>query len=320
MRLLYLLLLIIYLPAGGQSHPTGNKYQFAADKMGTQFRILFYDKTEHHAQEVAAKVFDRVDELNLIFSDYLPHSEISRISKSAGTDQRIAVSLEMWEVLTASQNMSQKSQGAFDLSVGPLSKLWRRARRQQQYPSDVEIAKAKSKVNYRWIKLYRHKREVKLQKPGMRLDMGGIAKGYTIDQISLILQGEDIHSFLIDGGGDILVGQAPPDGTGWRIVDQNHRDIELKEHQALAVSGSTFQFLEWRQQKYSHIINTKSGRGATTEQLFYVEASSCMLADALATTISLLPAKKSKRLLKQFEAQRHSAPNNSAVKEHISKK
>ncbi len=279
------------------------RFQFQEQKMGTTFRIIFYTSNAQHARSTAKAAFNKVDELNKIFSDYETDSEVSRLSEAAGNG-RIKVSRELWEVLRISQLISAKSGGAFDVSIGPLSKLWRRAQRRHEFPTEVQIAAAKSKVNYRWIKLYPQSQEVKLVKSGMRLDLGGIAKGYTVDKIKTVLESRGITSFLIDGGGDLLCGDSPPDGSSWQILSEAAEPIALLEPGAIAASGSTYQYLIWQQKKYSHLVHTDTGLGSTDENVYYVKAQNCMIADALASTLGLVDDQTSRKLLSRFKAQR----------------
>ncbi len=283
---------------------TQTRFQFQEQKMGTTFRIIFYTRSAQHAGSTAKAAFKKVDELNQIFSDYEADSEVSRLSLAAGNGHRIKVSRELWEVLWTSHLISAKSDGAFDVSIGPLSKLWRRALRRHEFPTDAQIAEAKSKVNYRWIKLYPKSREVKLAKSGMRLDLGGIAKGYTVDKIKTVLESRGITSFLIDGGGDLLCGDNPPDGSSWQILSQTSEPIALLEPGAIAASGSTYQYLIWQQKKYSHLVRTDTGLGSTNENVYYVKAQNCMIADALASTLGLVDDHTSRKLLSRFKAQR----------------
>jgi len=242
-----ILLLVIGLPLVLISQ-TLQRFEFAQPKMGTEFRLVFYAPDSIQANQAAAAAFQRIDALNQIFSDYEASSELSRLSLSAGSGQKVPVSKELWEVLSMAQAISKKSKGAFDVTIGPLTKIWRRAIRQKQFPDNKALAAAKEKVCYKHLKLHSATHSVSLTKAGMRLDLGGIAKGYTVDEVYKTLKNQGITRALIDGGGDIYAGMPP----------LTHNDI----------------------------VN--------------VEAPSCALADALASSVSVLPPKKGNRFLKKY--------------------
>lgn len=273
--------------------------------MGTTFRVVLYAEGQEQAKQAAQAAFARIDELNQIFSDYEEDSEVSRLSRSAGSGKKVPISSELWEVLHYAKKLSKKSGGAFDVSIGPLSKLWRRAFRQMEFPSPDKIAEAKALVDYRKIKLYRKHRRAKLAREGMRLDLGGIAKGYTVDAVYRELQKQGIHRTLVDGGGDIYAGDPPPGQSGWEVQllslkeGENPKKIVLTKR-AIASSGSTYKFLEWNGERYSHIIDPRTGLGITETDIINVAAGSCMQADAFASTLSILNDLERTSLLDRF--------------------
>lgn len=303
---------------------SSTRYEYTAPKMGTEFRLVLYAPTKEIADKAAEAAFNRVDKLNAIFSDYDASSEVSRLSISAGTGQEVPVSKELWEVLLLAQEVAQKSKGAFDVTIGPVSKLWRRAIRQQAYPNLIQLEEAKEKVCYKHLQLNAKSHSVRLKKKDMRLDLGGIAKGYTVDEICKILQQYGIQTALIDGGGDIFGHGSPPDAAGWKVqmlsrqtrsLNLDYFDKETKNwssqkeqekvayltNQAIASSGNTYKYLDWKGQRYSHIINPKTGVGVMHNDIINIQASSCALADAIASTLTVLSPKKGKKFLKKFK-------------------
>ena len=285
----------------------GQRQEFFHPQMGTLFQVILYAKDTVQGKQIAQRLFDRIDTLNAIFSDYLETSEINRLSASAGTGQKIKVSGEMWRLIAVSQKVSRKSKGAFDLSIGPLSKLWRRAFRQTQFPALAEIKTAKEKVNYRFIQRYSLTKKIRLTETGMRLDAGGIAKGFAVDECFKILRKAGISSALVAAGGDIRVGAAPPDKAAWIIASKGLNakgetlDVELSlEREAVSTSGDTYRYLEWEGQRYSHIIDPRTGLGIQHRQFSRLAGSRSTLADALATAINVLKAEDRKILMKKF--------------------
>jgi thiamine biosynthesis lipoprotein len=297
-----LLLSIIILFQGivAMAQESLDRYQYSKPAMGTTFTLIFYAPSKSQAEQVSAQAFGRIEELNHIFSDYLEQSEISQLSKKAG--QKVPVSEELWYLIRLSKQISKDSDGAFDVTIGPLSRLWRRAIRQQEFPDSGRISEARKLVNYKWIKLYPASQKVKLKKAGMALDFGGIAKGYAIDEAFRILSSSGIKSVLVDGGGDLYISASPPDGSSWDI--RNHRGEPMKPEPpvAIASSGDQYRYLSWMGKRFSHIVDPVKGVGLENSKVITVMAPSATIADALASALSVLPASDHEKLLGKYQA------------------
>lgn len=259
--------------------------------MGTLFRIVMYADSDIHAEKASIKAFDKIEELNRIFSDYLETSELSLISKHA-YQNKVLVSDDMWYLLKLSDEMYYQSDGAFNIAMGPLTKLWRRAIRRQEVPDQNSIQKALIKSDWTDVELDENDQSIQFKIEGMRLDMGGIAKGYAVDQAYEILKNEGLTMSLVDGGGDVFAGQAPPEKEGWTITieadsNQETQDIILV-NEAIASSGSIFKFVEHDGKRYSHIISPRTGYGISNPKNVNVKSKTCVFADACATTFSIL--------------------------------
>ncbi|MEM6316799.1 MAG: FAD:protein FMN transferase [Bacteroidota bacterium] len=298
-----ILIFSFLLPLAGKTQ-TLQKHQFSYPKMGTQFRLTLYTIDTLQAKKLAEKSFRKVDALNAIFSDYDPTSELSQLSKSAGTGQKVKVSKELWAILKMSKKFYGKSNGAFDITIGPLSKLWRSMIRQQKVFDEARIQQAKSKVGFEKIKFYPFSRKVQLTTKGMRLDLGGIAKGYTVDAIVAILKKHNIRQFMVDGGGDLYVGAAPPQQSAW-FVKTLARKEGLKPttipltHTAIASSGDTYRFIEWKGVRYSHIVDPRTGYGVTDRKIINVQAKNCAKADAIASILNILVGEEYTNFIKK---------------------
>ena len=237
-------------------------------------------------------------------SDYLPESELSKLSRTSGSGKKVKVSVELWEMLKLSKKLSRKSKGAFDVTIGPLSQLWRRAVRRNAFPDSAKVTDAVRRVSYKYIRFYPFRHAVKLKKANMRLDLGGIAKGYAVDKAfeNLVLHGISIA--LVDGGGDIRLGNPPPGETGWKIsisdLDSSgnvtNKVLELRNC-AIATSGDTYQFIEWNGKRYSHIIDPRTGYGITQQRKTTIIVPNATMADALASALSVMGPEKGFRLL-----------------------
>lgn len=268
--------------------------------MGTTFKLTFYASSKLVAEQAADRAFQRIEELNLIFSDYLEISEVSQLSKKAG--QKVKVSEELWYLIRLSKQISKDSNGAFDVTIGPLSKLWRRAIRQQEFPDSSRITEAQNLVNYKWIKLYPASQQVKLKKAGMTLDFGGIAKGYAVDEAFLVLQNQGISIALVDGGGDLFISADPPDGSKWDVKDHQGEQLNFRPPVAIASSGDQYKGLDWNEKRYSHIVDPSKGMGLENSKVITVMAPTATTADALASALSVLPAHDHKKLLDKYQA------------------
>lgn len=260
--------------------------------MGTEFKITCYSQSDTLAKMAAAKAFQRIEQLEQILSDYRQDSEVSRLSASAGKGVKMQVSQDLRTVLQAACKVSRRVNGAFDVTAGSLTKLWRRAFRQQEFPSLEEIEKARVPVGYQFLKFHEDG-SVELTQPGASLDLGGIGKGYAVDEAMKVLRKHGVSSALIAGGGDLLASDPPPGKEGWQIERLVFKNGELASepmplaHRAISTSGDTYRYLEWEGKRYSHVINPRTGMGLTTRQLVSVAAPTSAEADAWATALSV---------------------------------
>ena len=285
------ILTFIVLGTGGLNPDRELKrYEFAEPHLGTQIRMIIY--ADRDPAELASTLFRSVESLNKIYSDYDDNSELMRFCR-AEAGQPHAVSPLLFETLEHAQQVAHESKGAFDITVGPLSQLWRRARRQKQLPNEDAIKKALALVGYQKLTLDRKEQTATLQIPGMRLDLGGIAKGHIGDQIMSVLRGRFPHSMMALGG-DLVLGQPPPGEAGWKVqigpadpTTAERLTLSLSNC-AVSTSGDAEQFLEVAGKRYSHIIDPRTGWGRTESPLVTVIAKAGWEADALTKPLSLL--------------------------------
>ncbi len=280
---------------GAPSTTSWTRYEFTRPEMGLPFHLVLYAPDAVTANAAAEAAFDRVQDLNDVFSDYEYDSELSRLSRTAGSGQQVPVSDDLWAVLERSQTMARRSGGAFDITVGPYVNLWRRARRLKQLPTPEWLDRVRPAVGYQHLRLDRRGHTAELLVPNMRLDLGAIAKGYALDAALRVLQERGIRSALVAGGGDMAAGDPPPGTRGWRIavppLDASGapptRYLRLSRC-GMATSGDLSQRLEIDGKRYSHIVDPHTGIGLTHHTLVRVIARDCTTADALSTTISVL--------------------------------
>jgi thiamine biosynthesis lipoprotein len=279
--------------------PPPGRYEFHQTEMGVPFRIVLYAPSQDAAEGAAAAAFQRIKQLNDIMTDYDSDSELSRLSRTSGQNQSVPVSPDLWVVLERAQALAQSSHGAFDVTVGPYVNLWRFARSQGKLPDPARLAKARLSVGYDKMQLDPVHRTVKLLAPDMRLDLGGIAKGYAVDQAVKTLRRLGVASALVSGGGDIGVSGPPPGTKGWRIelppLDASNappaRFVVLSQA-GISTSGDLFQRLEINGIRYSHIVDPRTGVGLTDHSLVTVIAPDDFMADGLTKVMSVLNPKE----------------------------
>lgn len=302
-----LLTFLLVVPAFAADQKELQRFQAVQPHMGVQFGIVLYAQDEESANEAIRAAFKRVAELNRIMSDYDPQSELSRLSKQSPTGSPVKVSQELWTVLDTAQRLSKKTGGAFDVTVGPMTRLWRRARRQKELPSEKRLTEAKHATGFPFMRLDKTSRSVSLLHPGMRLDLGGIAKGFAADEALRTLRAHGILCALVDGSGDLALGDPPPNKKGWRIgiaplePDAPPSEYLLLANCGVATSGDAWQHVEIDGTRYSHIVDPRTGLGLTDQSSVTVVAPNGMLADAYASAISVLGPKCGIRLAESAE-------------------
>ncbi|MBX9791502.1 MAG: FAD:protein FMN transferase [Pirellulales bacterium] len=281
------------------------RFEFTQVQMGMDFKVTFYATDQAVANRAADEAYARIRELNACLSDYDPDSELSRLSKTAGSGRAISVSTDLWHVLAASQRLAAETAGAFDVTVGPMVRLWRRARRERELPTAERLAMARQAVGHRFIELDDVKRTATLTQPGMRLDLGGIAAGFAADEALAVLAEHGIGRALVDASGDIVAGDPPPDEPGWKIgiapqgeAGRPSRYVWLA-NRAISTSGDAYQFVEIGGIRYSHIVDSQTGLGLTASRAVVVVAPKCMMADSLATALCVLGAGRGLALIEK---------------------
>ncbi len=274
------------------------RFEFERPAMGTRFRVLLYAPDEARAAAAAEAAFVRIAALERVLSDYDPHSELTLLgarSDAGAPSAPIALSAELCRVLVAAQGFARASGGAFDVTAGPYVRLWRRARRQGELPSAAALAAAAPAVGFEKLELDPRACTARLLAPGMRLDLGGIGKGYALDAALAELAARGLEHALVVGGGDVRAGAAPPGTDGWRVAlasfepspGQPEATLTLA-HAALSTSGDLAQHLELAGVRHSHVLDPRSGRAVTERCLASVLAPDGTTADALATALSVL--------------------------------
>jgi len=293
------------------------RYTFEEIGMGIPVRIVICAENESVATVTAEEAFRRVHELDAIMTDYDSDSELMQLCRQGGkTGEPVPVSDDLFRVLKKSKQISTESCGAFDITVGPVVRLWRRARRLHQFPEQRLLDDARAVVGNDLWEIDDKAQTVTIKKDKVLFDLGGIAKGDIIDHAIVTLKNQGITAALVDAGGDIRAYGIPPkdnsaktnDANGWVIgisahgkeIGRVNSDI-VSDGIAMASSGDLSRYVILDGIRYSHIIDPKTGVGLTNQTAATVFAPDAITADALATALSILPPEAGLKLLAQYE-------------------
>ena len=266
--------------------------------MGTLFSIKLYALDKASAENAAQAAFLRIAALDDIMSDYQADSELMRLCEQpVGTP--VPVSADLFDVLQKAQKVAELSHGAFDATVGPYVRLWRFARKRKVLPTPAEIASAAASVGYKKLRLDPRTRTVTLLAPNMRLDLGGIGKGYAADQAMRVLNSKGIARALVAASGDIAIGDPPPGQRGWKVAisgldrgTNENSHVMVLRNAGVSTSGDTEQFIEIGGVRYSHIVNPATGLGLTERIQATIIGPDATTTDGLDTTVSVLGVKR----------------------------
>jgi thiamine biosynthesis lipoprotein len=279
--------------------------------MGTFARVVVIARGERMAQRCIKAAFEVQDRIELLLSDYRDDSELSRVNREAAQNA-VPVSETTFDVLRQSVHLSQLSDGAFDVTVGPLVDLWRQAGKTNVPPTPEALAEARAKVGSDKLILEEKNRTVRFAVAGMRVDLGGIGKGYAVDRAIEAMQKRGALGGLIDLGGNIRCFGQPPQGQEtWRIGLQDPNVapdalgpskpllILALTKESVATSGNYRRFVKVQGQRQSHIIDTHTGQGANKLASDTIIAADATTADALSTAVNVLGWEKGLALIER---------------------
>ena len=295
--------------SNGVANSQEKKYSFSETKMGSPFNIILVTGDSLKASFLAKQCYALVDSFNHVFSDYDSTSELNRLNASSGNNF-FKPSAALWDIILLSQQAYQKSKGAFDITIGPLSRFWRKARKEKIFPDNNAVLEKRKLTGFNRLQIDARARTLYLPIKGMRLDLGGIAKGYIAQQVVDFLSRQGINQALADAGGDMAMSKSPPNSKGWIIgINIPETTDQLLAHKlllasiAVATSGDVYQYFEHNGKKYSHIIDPRTGYGITSQRNVTVIAKNGTDADWLATACSILPVVSAKKLAEANHAE-----------------
>lgn len=273
-----------------------HRYEYDFVAMGMKYQLVVYAPDESTVTRGLQAAEACVRHLDLVMSDYNTESELSQLCENSGPGRPVALSPALYEVLEHSLELSRETEGAFDITIGPVIQLWRTARRSKQLPMPESLANARERVGWRSIQLDPLTRSAELSRDDIQLDLGGIAAGYACDEVLKVLRSQGLPRALIDASGDVVVGDPPPDREGWKVTvaglsgsvdDPGSRTVTLS-NASITTSGDARQFVEIEGQRYSHIVDPKTGLGLSRRSSTTVIAPTGWQADSYATAVNVL--------------------------------
>jgi len=281
-----------------------NLYKFHQVAMGTVIEITLIGDNEEAANKAALRAFQEVKRIEQLMSPWIESGDVFRINQSSGKE-RVKISNETLDVIKKAQEISELSDGRFDITVGPLAELWRKAREKKIPPSAEEVKEKLGLVNFKNIEMDREGK-VFLKKKGMAVDLGGIAKGYAVDRAFELLKSLGYKDLIVNAGGDLRVGGLK-NNQPWSIGIQHPREsknflarISVSD-MAVATSGDYERFFIYEGRRYHHIFNPKDGFPTDDCQSVTVLCKEGMMADALATAVFVLGPEKGYALCQKLE-------------------
>ncbi len=282
--------------AKGNADPAARRPEYRRIVFGCEARIVIDTEHPSAARSAAAAAFDRLAELDAVFSDYRVDSEVARLAREAGAEP-IAVSDELFEVLELAAELHRRSRGVFDPTLGPVTRELRAARDENRSVDPEVLDERLSLVGFGRLEIDRNRRTVRLPEAGMSFDFGGIAKGYAADRALEVLIEHGFDAALVDLGGDIVVGSAPAGRPGWKIATEDTGVTLFLKREAVATTGLGAG-------DAAHLFDPRSGRIVEVRRPVTVVAPRCALADALATVVALLERERGAEVVGTFRGAR----------------
>ena len=287
-----------------------HRVQIDHGAMGTRFRLTVFHRDRESVEEAARRALDRIDQIEKACSDWDSSSELRNLCRSAPHAEPVAVSDDLVAVLALSVAISKASNGAFDPTVGSLVRLWRRCHKAGRLPRQHELDRARQGMGIDGMVIDVAGGTVQLLRKGIAIDLGGIAKGFAVAEAFEEMEMAGIRHLIVDGGGDLMLGDPPPGRDGWRIeigasaFQESEIDRPLRllvpGRGAIATSGDASRFIHVGDRRYSHILDPVTGVGIEGPHAATVFAGDGATADALATAICVLEPAAAEQLISNF--------------------
>jgi thiamine biosynthesis lipoprotein len=286
--------------------PETRRYEDSRVSMACVYTIVVYGDDMASLRQATSAALDEVDRIDRLMSNYKKESELSRVNREAAKSP-VKVDAELFDFIAECLRYSRESDGAFDITVGPLMKAWGFFRGEGRMPTDAELVEARNHIGYQHVLLNQNDRTIFFDKAGVELDLGGIAKGYAVDRAVAVLKRYGVNSALVSAGGSTIYGLGyPPAKSAWEVkvqdpVDRNKTamTVQLKD-QSLSVSGSYEKFFELGGVRYSHIMDPRTGKPIQGMLSVAVITRDGLSGDALDNVFYVLGVRQSRARLNKF--------------------
>lgn len=273
--------------------------------MGTEVTITVVAKSEAEGSAAIDAGMAEIRRFDRMMSLYKDDSEITKVNLAAGK-RPVRVSPEMIEVVVAANRISELTNGAFDVTVGPLVVLWQMRLKQGKAPSDSEIANIKQRVNYKNIVINKKEATIFLKKPNMIMDFGGVAKGYAADKVAGLLKKRGIEDAIVALAGDIRLIGKRPDGSPWRVGVQHPREkdkaltvLDLSD-KYISTSGDYERYKVIKKKRYHHILDPRTGKPSEGMQSVTLVSDRGAAGDPLTTALFILGTEQGMKIVKSL--------------------
>jgi len=296
------------------TEPPSHRVELSAPRMGTTFTVILYGPQPDDARRAAQEALDHVETLNAILSDYDPESELMAFRGRAGDGAWVELSQPLFECLSRSRELAERTGGAFDPTAAPVIRLWRRARRTGERPREDLLRDARERVDWRALELDPGRRAGRLTRERVGVDLGGIAKGYAADAAHRLLVERGYPCCLVAASGDLRLGDPPPGQNGWIVALETLEPMTTPSaivadsapppptlslsRCGISTSGDAEQFVVIDGVRYSHIIDPRTGEPLTTRMSVTVIAPDATTSDSWATALAVLGPEKGLALLR----------------------
>jgi thiamine biosynthesis lipoprotein len=264
--------------------------------MACEFEVQLAADRNDNSMEHVFEALDLVEALESQMTVYRDDSEVVRLNRRAAQEP-VAVEPRLFGLFRHAQQLNQETDGALDITSGPLSDAWGFSRREGRVPSDDQIADARERVGMQHVVLDGEKKTISFHRPGMSVNFNSMGKGYALDRMAELLALHDIDDYLVHGGKSSVLArgnQPGSEGTGWRVairhpLRQSETLAELVlRHQALSTSGAGTQFFIRRGRRYGHILDPRSGYPAEGLYSATVLAPTAAEAEGLSTAFYVM--------------------------------
>ena len=271
--------------------------------MGTAFTIYLYARREPDAHALFESAFDEIERLDETLSNYRASSELSRINRLAA-HEAVTTDPEVFGLLETALDFSLRSEGAFDITVGPLMRAWGLFRGNGSLPSEEELGSARETVGFHHLLLHPPTRTVRFAVPDLELDPGAIGKGYAVDRVAAVLVEAGVRIAFIDAGSSTVYAiGAPPGEAGWKVHVPDPQDrsraltsVTLRD-QSLSTSGNYQQFFEAEGRRYCHVMDPRTATPVQGILQTTMIASDSTTTDALSNAMFVLGPETGSKLL-----------------------